>query len=331
MKSKQTFLLALSFFLVQFVTSQSIKDLNLSNKISILNDRIFFNFPDSAAINARSVSIMSHDPNAERETRIIFDRGDQRMVFFAQEIFKLGDGNTYETIKNNQSEKYNYDFSLIDNESGLTAIQSTPTKWDNSLGAILINQLIVLTKDSSMIRIDVYINPAAYNADKENYIQLSKEVFKTLKNGKRLNELDARKEKHEIFGTKKAFVFDLPANTLIQIDQKYDFQVFRLIFFSTLGDTSWQSISIYTGNHPSFFYPDYDFEEYTEKQKSDFLNKTVEWLYFANEEQEVYLKEQKIESDNIQEGLIVHIAMTGSSPEIIQQLTKIVEAIQLKE
>lgn len=331
MKAKQNLLLTLSIFLVQLVNSQSLIELKLSNKISILNDRISLNFPDSAVINARSVDIMSHDPNAERETRIIYDKGDQRLVFFAQELFELGNGKTVETIKKNQSEYYNYDFSLVQNESGLTAVQSTPTKWDNSKGAILINQLTVLTKDSTLIRIDVYINPAAYNADKENYIQLSKEVFKTLKNGKRLNEINARKEKQEIFGTKKSFVFDLPANTLIQVDQKYDFQVIRLIFFSTLGDTSWQSISIYTGRHPSFFYPDYDFEKFTDKQKSDFLNKTVEWLYFADKDRGVYLKEQKIESDNIEEGLIVHIAMTGSSVEIIEQLTKIVESIQLKE
>lgn len=309
---------------------QSIEGLELNNEESILKDRVYLTFPDSAKNLARPVDIMSHDPNAEKETRIVFDNGKERLVFFAQELFVLANENLFETLKSGDNENFAYEYSKITGASEVIAIQSTPTKWDETKGGILINNLTVMTKDSSLIRIDAYINPDAYKEQKENYIELTKNVFKTIKNGTRLNNLDARTETHKIFGTDKSFVFDLPKNSIIQIDQKYDFQVFRIKTYSRLGESSWKSVSIYTGHHPSYFYPDYGFEGYSDKQKTNFLNKSRDWLYFENKEKELYLKEQKIKSNKIEKGLVIHIALSGNSSEIIDELTELVETIELK-
>ena len=315
---------------VQFSFGQSIKGLKLNNEQSILKDRIYLTFPDSAKNLARPVDIMSHDPNAEKETRIVFDNGKERLVFFAQELFVLANENLFETLKGENDENFEFEYSNITVASEVIAIQSIPTKWDDTKGGILINSLTVMTKDSSLIRVDAYINPEAYKDQKENYIELTKEVFKTIKNGTRLNNLEARTEKHQIFGTDKSFVFHLPKNSIIQVDQKYDFQVFRIKSYNKLGESSWQSVLIYTGHHPSYSYPDYGFEDFTEEQKTMFLNKAVDWLYFENKEKAIYLKEQKIESDDIEKGLIVHIALTGSSSEIISNLTELIGKIELK-
>ncbi|MAX81784.1 MAG: hypothetical protein CL843_16600 [Crocinitomicaceae bacterium] len=63
-------LLATSLFLMtlgQVSLAQSVKDLALNNQQSLLKDRVYLNFPDSAKNVARPVDIMSHDPNAEKE------------------------------------------------------------------------------------------------------------------------------------------------------------------------------------------------------------------------------------------------------------------------
>jgi hypothetical protein len=314
----------------QISFGQSIKGVELNNQQSILKDRVYLTFPDSAKNIARPVDIMSHDPNAEKETRIVFDNGNERLVFFAQELFVLANEKLFETLKIENDENFDFDYSEIKNSSEIIAIQAIPTKWDDTKGGILINSLTVMTKDSTLIRIDAYINPDAYKEQKENYIELTKNVFNTIKNGTRFNNLEARTETHKIFGTDKSFVFKIPKNSIIQVDQKYDFQVFRIMTYSRLGETSWKSVSIYTGHHPSYFYPDYGFEGYTDKQTTNFLNKSSDWLYFENKEKELYLKEQKIESDNIEKGLVVHIALLGNSSEIIDELTGLVETIELK-
>tara|TARA_Y100000782_G_scaffold115498_1_gene159195 strand:- start:5424 stop:5591 length:168 start_codon:yes stop_codon:yes gene_type:complete len=51
----------------QVSLAQSVKDLALNNQQSLLKDRVYLNFPDSAKNVARPVDIMSHDPNAEKE------------------------------------------------------------------------------------------------------------------------------------------------------------------------------------------------------------------------------------------------------------------------
>ncbi len=310
--------------------AQDINQLKLDNKQSILKDRVYLNFPDSALNQARPVGIMSHDPNAEKETRIVFDNKEERLVFFAQELFSFCSTDLLKELEETKEEDYNFKYSEIFKAENITVIQAQPTKWDDTQGGILINSLIVMTKDKSLIRIDAYINPEAYKNQKENYIELTNNVFKTIKEGSRLNNRKARIEKHLIYGTKKKFEFDLPEDYIVQIDQKYDFQVFRIIKFTELSDTTWGSISIYTGNHPSFFHSDYGFDKYTAMQKSDFIGKEVEWFYYADKKRSLYLKEQKIASDNIEKGLLTHIAISSNNPLKVKELSELVSKIKLK-
>jgi hypothetical protein len=310
--------------------AQKVNQLKLDNKQSILNKRVFLHFPDSAKNLTRPVGIMSHDPNAEKETRIVFDNGAERLVFFAQELFLLGDDKLLESMKADKSEEFLFEYTELIKNKEITAIQTLPTKWDNTKGGILINSLTIMTKDNSLIRIDAYINPTAYESQKEIYIDLTKRVFNTIKAGKRFNNRKPRVEKHNILGTKKDFIFDLPKDYIIQIDQKYDFQVFRLKKYNYISDTTWQSISIYIGHHPSYAYPDYGFDNYTEKQNTEFLGLKTDWLYFEDNERKLFLKEQKIESDNIEKGIITHISLSSNSSETILKLSEFIKTITLK-
>ncbi len=325
------FILTLLLILMSHLTfAMDINQLKLKNKQSILKDRAFLNFPNSAINQAKSVGIMSHDPNEEKETRIVFDNKEERLVFFAQELFSFCSTDLLKELEETKEEGYNFKYSEIFKAENITVIQAQPTEWDDTQSGILINSLIVMTKDKSLIRIDAYINPEAFKNQKENYIELTNNVFKTIKEGSRLNNRKARIEKHLIYGTKMKFEFDLPEDYIVQIDQKYDFQVFRIIKFTELSDTTWGSISIYTGNHPSFFYPDYGFDKQTEMQKTDYLSKEIEWYYYADDKRNLYLKEQIITSNNIEKGLLTHIAISSNNPLIIKELSDLVSGIKLK-
>ncbi len=246
--------LALSILVtINAAFGQDFNSIELSKKVSILNDRVFLNFPDAAENIARQVNIMSADHNINKETRIIYDIGSKRLVFFAQELFRLGTENLFETVSNEEIKGMDFEKKVLTDKESLLSILLTPTVFDSTENAILVNRLLVRTQDNSLLRIDAYINPEAYS-DRDNYLDLTERVFKTISKGNRTNTRVARTEKIKIFDAKKSFEFDLPENYSITVDQKYDFQVYNLHKYVDYSDTNWVSLTIYTGHHPSFFH-----------------------------------------------------------------------------
>lgn len=309
---------------------QDLKTLELNNKLSILNGRAWFDFPDSAKNIARSVGIMSADKNIARETRIVYDRGEKRLVLFAEELFALGSDDLFELIQKQKVEGMEFEKKVLFETESSVGILSSPTVFDSRRNAILVNSLVVRTPDNTIFRISAFINPEAYD-ERDDYSRFSERLFKSYQAGDRTNPRNARSEQLKIFGTEKSFEFELPENYLITVDQKYDFQVFRFHKYQAYDDPTWLSLTIYTGHHPSFFHKEYGFEGYTAMQKGEFLGKAVEWYYFENEQNGLYLKEQMIPSDKIEKGLIVHIAMTSNDPSAIEELNEIVKKIKLKK
>jgi hypothetical protein len=161
---------------------------------------------------------------------------------------------------------------------------------------------------------------------------MTENVFSTLTKGTRKNDLEARQEKLTIFGTDKAFTFDLPVNYCITADQQYDFQVFKFHKYKDYADTNWTQMIIYNGNYPSVIYRDYGLSESDGKKISGtFLNNNVDWLYFDISKEGMFDKEQLISCDNIEKGLIVHIAMLSDQEKSIDDMTKIAESIKLTD
>lgn len=333
MTTKQLFfigLTAISALIFQTASAQNLDTIKIDNKQSILNNRAFFNFPTYATNIKRGVNIMSADPNANEETRIVLDLGDMRLVFFAQELFALGDEDLLTTITE-QNDQEKLKTKILANKDSLQSILSTPTNFDTTKNAILVNSLIVRTQDNTIFRISAYINPVAYKL-KDQFQKLTENVFSTLIKGTRKNNRGTRQEKHTIFGSDKAFLFDLPTNYFITVDQQYDFQVFKLHKYQTYADTNWMQLIIYNGHHPSVVYKDYRLSE-SDGKKIDgtFLNKKIDWLFFNITQEGMYDKEQKISCDNIEKGTIVHIAMLSNQIKSIDDLTKIIESIKLTD
>ncbi len=308
---------------------QTISKLKLDNKLSILNDRAYFQFPTDAKNVARQGDIMSADPNENEETRVILDIDKQRLVFFARELFVTNSSNFLETVKKDNGE--NFECKILTKKDTILSILSTPLEFDKTESAILINKLYVKTSDNSIFLIEAYINPDAYK-NKSEFLQLSEKIFSSLTKGKRKLNFSARTEILPIFEGTKNFKIELPNGFVVTKDKKYDFEVLKFQQVKDFSDTNWVSLTIYTGYHPSYFYGEYDFDERNlDKVKGQFLDQNIEWLYFKNSEKQFYLKEQKIPSNKIEKGLIVHIAMLSNQTKSIEELTKIIENIKLTD
>lgn len=229
-----------------------------------------------------------------------------------------------------RDDKEGFQRKILTNKDQILSVLNTPKTYDAKQSAILISDLLVKMEDNSVFEVRAYINQDAFK-EKDEFIRLTEQVFATLCKGTRINMRNAHEETLNIFETKKDFVFAVPENYNITIDQKYDFQVFEFHKFSGYEDTDWVSLTIYVGNHPSFFYREYDFEESNSTEASSkFLDKNISWLMFHDASRGIYLKEQKIQSENIGKDLIVHIAMMANTASSISELTKIVESIKVK-
>lgn len=321
-------ILACSLLLASNTFSQRPDTMQLDNPLPVLNGKAVFSFPKKAKNIQREVDIMSADRNANEETRIILDIDDMRMVFFAQELFALGEDGLFEKISAD-NQKDGLTSRVLTDRNRFYSVLSTPTSLDSTQDAILLNSLIVKTPDNTLFRMYALINPAAYKW-KDQFQKLSERVFQSLAPGTRQINLAAREEDHAIFGTDKRFHFQLPPNYVITMDQKYDFQVFKVQKYRPYSDTNWTSITLYTGHHPHANYRDYGFRESElQKQSGTFLSKPVNWLFFHIPEEQFYCKEQIILCNDIEEGLLVHITQSSNQGSSLDELEQLVEKMTL--
>lgn len=328
--TKNILLAAICVCSIRLSHAQGIENLKLENKLSILNDRAFFNFPADAKNVARQADIMSADPNANKETRIILDIDKQRLVFFARELFVTNDqASFFRNASKGDGELYKSKL-LVDKDS-VSAVLSTPSKFDSTKNAILINSLLVRTQDGTVFNIGAYINPDAFK-NKNEFQKLSENVFASLTRGGRQQNFKARIENFKVGGDKKSLSISLPVGYVVNRDAKYDFEVLKFQKIKDMADTSWQDLVVYLGHHPSYFYGEEGFDiKEAEEINGKFLGQNVEWLSFKNAAKHFYLKEQKIPSDKIEPGLIIHIAMLGNTQQVITELTSLIENIKVMD
>ena len=307
--------------------SQTNDEAVFDTPLPVLNNRAYFLFPHGTVNSARQGNLMSADPNTEQETRLVYDRGDKRLVFFAQELYSLGTSSLQAEMAKDQS----YAVKALKNKDQLLAILSSPKSLDSTQQAILVNSLIVQTSDNTLFRISAYINPAAY-PDRADYKQLTELVFGSLMQGERHISLKAHETKGDLIYGKKDFTFPLPENYMLTTDQKYDFEVFNIRRFQPFGDTNWVSMTVYVGRHPGYIYKQYGLSDADAKHdKGSFAGENTDWLSFQKdtEDGKVYLREQIIPFNAIEKDIVVHVLMMSNSQAGIDELYKIVQATTL--
>ena len=323
-----TFNILISF---QAVFSQSgLSDTTrLEKQISILNGKAFASFPATAVVSPRVADIMAADPNENKETRIIFDIGNMKLVLFAQELFSLSGDRLFEDISKEEEPSFNFLRKELTNSDSFITVLSTPALFDTSAGAILVNSLLIKSPDNTVARIDAYININAFYL-KDEFSKLTENIFKSLTKGNRRISLEAKEETYKIPGTSATFNFKLPKNYFVSLDEKYDFSIFKINKYKNLSDTTYTSITIYTGRYPTFFHKEYGFSDSVAlKAKGTFLQKNIEWFYFKEDNQSFFLKEQIIPADELSQGLVMHVAVLSNKKEQLEELLKVAESVKI--
>ncbi len=301
----------------------------LEKQLSILNKKLFLQFPAAATISPRVADIMASDPNENRETRIILDNGKMRLVFFAQELFSLAGNDMPDELSKQVEPEFDFQRKVLTDSASLLSVLSTPALFDSTQNGILVNSLTIKSPDNTVSRIDAYINPDAWSLRNE-YVNLTEAVFKTLVTGTRTIPLNARTEIFKIPGTNAQFQFAVPEKYFITLDEKYDFSVFKINKYKKLTDDTYTSITIYTGRYPSLFHKEYGFSDsMAANAKGIFLGDNPEWLYFKDDINKFYLKEQISPATELGGGLVFHVAQLTNKKDIMEEMTAIVAKIKL--
>jgi len=319
-------LIVLFLLVVNICLAQNLTKITLTNKLQVLNGKAFFNFPNEAREEARSESIMAAPKNPNEETRIIYDNGEKRVVFFAQELFKIADDNLFDEVSKGKGEILSYRRKILTDKDSIYSILSTPIKPNEGKYGMLINSLIVKVQDGTLFRINAHISPEAYS-EKEKYMEFTENVFKTLSQGYRNINLKARTEYIKLELGYYNYQIHIPENYAYTVDYGVDFKVTKFHKYTKF-NTPDQKITIYSGNHASRFYRQYNFKDPYTIVKGTFLKQEIDWYLYVNKESNFFLKEEVI---SLPGDMDLHIAMTGYTSESIDELTKIQESLKFIE
>lgn len=300
------------------------------NVMSILNDRFSFVFPDSAKNQARGVDIMSADPNQNNETRVVYDIGSKRLVFFAEDLLIKSVENLETKLINEATNEFPLTVQKKDNLDSSICYRITPQKFNDKAQAILINSLIIKNSDNTLSRVSAYINPEAFK-DKTTFDKIVEQVFSSFKKGNRRLNLSARTETFNILGTKTLYSIKLPENYIVSVDKKYDFEVYRIKQVSNYGDKEFGDLIIYFGFYPSPMYKEMELETFkTKDTEGEYMFQKLTWSNYQDKKRNLFLREQIFTDDDIQKNAQNHIAMIASNEEKIEELALIVKNSLLK-
>ena len=320
----------LPVFVFQVARSQGLADTTqLVKTIPVLNGKVSFKFPAQAVLSPRVADIMAADPNANRETRIIFDVDTMKLVFFAQEIFSLSGDNLFETITKSDPADAAFTRKLLLRQDSVVSIITTPSEFDSLASAILVNSLLVKTPDNTVFKLDAFINGSAYGL-RDQYIRLTENIFNTLLKGDRRVDLSPHEEVYKLPGRSESLQIKLPKNYAVTVDEKYDFVVYKLNRYTDVMDTTYTSLTLYVGSFPTYFHKEYGLAETDAKKvKGKMFQMDVDWLYFEDISAPFFLKEQFVPLDELEKGLVMHVAMIANQRKLVDELTGIVNSIRV--
>jgi hypothetical protein len=299
------------------------------NEISILNDRFYFQFPKGAKNVPNDPDIMPQNPNENIETRIVYQQGDEKLAFIAQELYlksikdlakELND--TYNSNNQNQ-----YSLKNLVSEDSVSGILLSPTVFDSTEDAIPINYFVVRNPDNTLCQIIAYINPNAFS-EKEKFKKISESVFSSFRKGERRLNLNQNTQVFNVINTKTKLQFKLPNNYVVTAYKNAAFEDYTIRKIISYEDSDVAILRLYFGFHPSYLSSEYGIEKDSVASSSEeFMYHKTDWANFYAPEKSLFIREQWFVDDEIQKDMQINIGMVSINQESINEMSEIVKNI----
>jgi hypothetical protein len=303
----------------------------LSTAHQILKDRVILFCPDGAVNVPRPHDILSTPPKDDQETRITYNRDQERLVIFAQEMNAFSTPRFLEDAKGlyTAEERDDYAFRVATTTDKFKAILTTPLKTDSTQDAILIKTILIQTEDSTLIQIGAYINPSAYK-ELAFFRALSEKILLSAKGGKRKLQFHARKETLPVLGDISNLEIDCPENYIVLSEKGFDYNSYQVRKVKPFTTQVSGGMIVYTGLQPSPIAGVYKFEESGAKKITrTFLGKDTEWRCYADKSLNVYLQEVLYDAPECGKDMKILVSLLASDEKELDALIPLSEKLIL--
>ncbi len=296
---KKIFLL-LSVVMSVYTTAQNTKTLDL------LNDRLVGIFP--AEIESfTNKNAMSPEPSVEKTQNLRYVVGEESLVINASELFVKAtdsmEGIIKEYIKGwgRSGTTFNLSEKIITKDTHFVIYQVEP---EQVLANSIYKAFFIELPDQTLVSLSFYLNERAI-ASAEKYDEYIKSIIKSLRPGSR--KLLVNKPAYTIpTSWKDSLVLDIGNEFGVYLESSYGMNVATISDVVTLLEYP-STLVIYTGMHPSAFFPSQGLSP--EQQGEKIINISgVEMPFKTFNNQEVYAAEYIYEPT---ENMYVHFLIVA--------------------
>jgi len=262
----------------------------------LLAGRLTIRVPAAARNIARAHSIMAAPHSVQKETRLMFDAGPERLVIMTKEMFATRGSDLAGTLaKASASDGKVVRVAVSDDKLEVYAM--VPRKHDRKRAAILVYAATVAQPDGSLQSVRVFVNPAAAEdpagcsalASKSTMPKvkpakamgrcatLAAAMISTLRSGNR--KLDVSAGQRRLTGQYSDDHFDVtvPAAFITTLDRGPDFTVHVLRHLAPLESPGRMLLGVYVGGHPSYQVKQANAKVTTTEVDGTLFGKPIKW------------------------------------------------------
>jgi hypothetical protein len=250
--------------------------------IDLLGGRLTMRFPAGARIEARRASIMAAPEAAQHETRVVLEKGEEKLVVTTYEMFAVAAADFDKQARDDLGKlrgKGGAAFAIAPLATGspkLRALAATASALDLTKKGQLVLALFVVHGDGTVQWIGFAVNPAA-GKDAAGCLALARRVTATLAPGPRALQRAAGVRHLDILAPGSELQATVPAGWVASVQPGPDFIVHHLRKLTSYGSPS-LGIGVYVGGHPQYQHRQTDGPApKVTVVKGKLLGKDVEW------------------------------------------------------
>jgi hypothetical protein len=222
----------------------------------LLGGRLVMRLPAGARIEARGRSIMAAPESAQHETRVVLEKGEEKLVVMVFEFFALAGPDFEQQVRKELGQlkgKGGAPYAIGPLATGspkLRAIAGTAPNLDPERKAALVLGAFLAHPDGTVQYVGFFVNPAA-GKDAAGCTALAKRIAATLAPGPRALPRAAGQRGLDVLAKDTELQVTVPANWVASVQPGPDFIVHHLRKLTSYGSPS-LGIGVYVGGHPSY-------------------------------------------------------------------------------
>jgi hypothetical protein len=303
--------------------------------LELLGGRLTMQLPAGARIEARRASIMAAPEAAQHETRVVLEKGDERLAVMAFEFFALVGPDFEQQARKELGQlkgQGGAPYAIAPLPSGspkLRAIAATAPSIEPERRMSMVLGAFLGHPDGTVQYVGIFVNPIA-GKDLAGCTALAKKMLATLAPGARTLPREAGLRSLDVLAKDNELQATVPAGWVATVQPGPDFIVHHLRKLTNYG-TPALAIGVYVGGHPSYQHRQVDGPApKVTVTKGKLFGKDVEWQQWTRGTgKDAATTQEAIAPLPGAARLNVHVFATVAKPELLKELQPIIATLKL--